>query len=71
MGLITDLLPVINGVLTIGFPMLIVFDRHDDEEVKYIKTYYFLSGCVIVFEAYRFSKIGREIDGLLNSTIFY
>lgn len=70
MGLITDLLPITNNLLAIGFPALVIFDR-TQEERKYIKIVYFVLGSVFIFEAYRHSKIGPEIDKLLGSKIFF
>lgn len=70
MGLTTELIPVANMLLALGFPVLVVFDRHDEEEKKYIKIMYFILGSLFIFEGYRYSKIGNEIDLLLGSKIF-
>lgn len=70
MGLVYDLLPVINTFMMIGFPYLIVFDRHDPEEKKYIKIIFFMLSCLTIFEAYRYSKLGVLLDDLLDSNIF-
>jgi hypothetical protein len=70
MGLTRDIIPVFNELIAIGFPFLLVFDRHDPEEKKYIKIVYFLLGCMSIFEIYRYSNIGSVIDDLLESKIF-
>jgi hypothetical protein len=70
MTLLTDMIPVSSGLLGIGFPSLIVLDRFDNDERKYIKTIYFILGSIWVFELYRYSQVGNEIDKLLGSEIF-
>lgn len=70
MGLIEKIIVPVNFILTTALTSILVFNRHDEEERKYIKTIWFLLGGSGIIYFYKFSKLGELLDETLESNIF-
>lgn len=70
MGILVKMLAPINIILTTMVTSLILFDRHDEEQKKYIKVIWFLLGSTGIVAVYKFTAMGEVIDETLDSEIF-
>lgn len=70
MGMIEKIIVPVNFILTTALTSILVFDRYDENQRKYIKAIWFLLGGVGVVYAYKFSKLGDLLDETLESDIF-
>lgn len=60
----------VNILLMSTITGLYIFDRHDEEEVKYLKIYLFITGFVGIINVYKYSKLGHMIDDMLETKFF-
>lgn len=70
MGMIEKMIVPVNFILTTALTSILVFDRHDEEERKYIKAIWFLLGGSGIIYFYKYSKLGELLDETLESEIF-
>tara|TARA_R110002126_G_scaffold58286_2_gene153902 strand:+ start:592 stop:831 length:240 start_codon:yes stop_codon:yes gene_type:complete len=70
MGILSDMIVPANFILTTALTSILVFDRHDEEQRKYIKAIWFLLGGAGIILFYKFSKLGELVDETLESEIF-
>ena len=50
--------------------LLFIFDRHDDQEKKYLKGATFILGLAGIVNVYKYSKLGDVVDNILDSDFF-
>lgn len=50
--------------------LLYIFDRHDDQEKKYLKGATFILGLAGIVNVYKYSKLGDVVDNILESDFF-
>ena len=70
MGIISKALPPLNIILTTVLTSIIVFDRHDEQQKKYIKIIWFLLGGAGIVFIYKLTELGKLVDETLESEIF-
>lgn len=70
MGILDNIIVPANFLLSTALTSIIVFDRHDPEQRKYIKMVWFILGGSGIIYFYKFSKLGELVDETLESDIF-
>ena len=70
MAIVGQMLVPLNFILTTALTSIIVFDRHDEEQRKFIKTIWFLLGGTGIVYFYKFSNLGNLFDETLESDVF-